>query len=243
MDPDLAQEMNGGDDEDEALRRAIAMSLVADPDVNDLELEDSRQGSQRPAGSEREADHVVDLTDSPPAEKEPQSAPVSQVKSSMFGLDRKKMEEERLARLKKRKTPESEDTADQPPAQKPKRIGGIVPPYLSKAISDYEAGQAKRDEPAQSSATATLPYARGVVKKTWAMGHARTGDDIKIEEVLQKDQLELAVISSFQWDEEWLMSKLNMRQTKVILVAYANNAAQVRKFQLLVSLISLYGAR
>ena len=57
------------------------------------------------------------------------------------------------------------------------------------------------------------------------MGLPRTGDDITIEEVLQKDKLELAVLSSYQWDEEWLLSKLTLK-TKIILVAYAVDEAQ-----------------
>ncbi len=66
------------------------------------------------------------------------------------------------------------------------------------------------------------------MKKTWVYGQARLGDDIKIEEVLQKTQLELAVLSSFQWDEDWLMSKVDITRTKLILVAFAADEAQVR---------------
>ncbi|KAL1844048.1 hypothetical protein VTJ49DRAFT_5799 [Mycothermus thermophilus] len=71
---------------------------------------------------------------------------------------------------------------------------------------------------------ANLPspsFPRGVVKKTWVSGQPRRGDDIKIEEVLQKDQLQLAVLSSYVWDEEWLLSKIDISRTKLMLVAYA----------------------
>jgi hypothetical protein len=47
-----------------------------------------------------------------------------------------------------------------------------------------------------------LQYPDGVVKKTWAFGYDRNGDDIKIEEVLQKSDLEVAVLSSFQVDAD-----------------------------------------
>ena len=40
------------------------------------------------------------------------------------------------------------------------------------------------------------------MKKTWVLGHDRNGDDIKIEEVLQKSDLEVAVLSSFQLDAD-----------------------------------------
>ncbi|KAL2271708.1 hypothetical protein VTJ83DRAFT_1079 [Remersonia thermophila] len=77
-----------------------------------------------------------------------------------------------------------------------------------------------------SSSTRPLPFPRGVVKKTWAYGQPRRGDDIKIEEVLQRDRLQLAVLSSFQWDGEWLLSKIDISRTKLILVAYAAGEEQ-----------------
>jgi hypothetical protein len=52
------------------------------------------------------------------------------------------------------------------------------------------------------------------VKKTWAYGYPRE-DDIKIEEVFQKADLELAVLSAFQVEPEWVESKLN-QTTKII---------------------------
>lgn len=84
--------------------------------------------------------------------------------------------------------------------------------------SDSSTGQSSNDE---------LPFPRGVVKRTWCLGQPRTGDDIKIEEVLQKDKLELAVLSSFQWDEEWLMEKVDIDKTKMVLIAFAKDDKQV----------------
>jgi hypothetical protein len=71
-----------------------------------------------------------------------------------------------------------------------------------------------------------IHFPDGTVKKTWAYGYPRR-DDIKIEEVLQKDDLELAVLSAFQWNEEWILRKLNMSKTKVICVVQAENEEQV----------------
>jgi hypothetical protein len=71
-----------------------------------------------------------------------------------------------------------------------------------------------------------IHFPNGTVKKTWAYGYPRQ-DDIKIEEVLQKDDLELAVLSAYQWDEEWILSKLNMRKTKVICVVQAKTEQEV----------------
>ena len=58
-------------------------------------------------------------------------------------------------------------------------------------------------------------------------GVPRLGDDIKIEEVLQKDDLKLAVLSAFQVEPEWVESKLDPK-TKVIWVLQAKTAAEVR---------------
>lgn len=58
--------------------------------------------------------------------------------------------------------------------------------------------------------TPGIQFPQGAVKKTWTYGCPRSPahDDIKLEEVLQKRDLELAVLSSFQWDVDWLFSKV-----------------------------------
>ncbi|KAG4219610.1 hypothetical protein PC116_g31911, partial [Phytophthora cactorum] len=122
-----------------------------------------------------------------------------------LGLDRKKMEEERLARLRKRKAAEPE------PESRDRR-------QRQKLDTEFVVG------PATESGV-HLPYPKGTVKKTWAKGFPRK-DDIKIEEVLQKDELELAVISSFQWDEQWMLSKIDYKKTKIVCIAFASNEAQ-----------------
>lgn len=53
-----------------------------------------------------------------------------------------------------------------------------------------------------------VKYPTGVVKKTWAYRHDRTGDDIKLEEVLEPQTLKTAVLSAFQWDTNWVLAKL-----------------------------------
>lgn len=70
-----------------------------------------------------------------------------------------------------------------------------------------------------------IQYLDGIVKKTWAFGYDRRGDDIKIEEVLQKNDLQLAVLSSYQIDADWITSKLDSK-TKVVWVVQAKDEAQ-----------------
>lgn len=123
-------------------------------------------------------------------------------------LDRRQMEQERLQRLaKRRRVSSGDDVVEVPPPKKP-----------------------APSKPSSQSAAA-LPFPNGTIKRTWARGYPRTPDDIKIEEVLQKDQLILAVLSSFQWDEEWIMSKVDLATTKLLLLAFASDDAQVRSIR------------
>lgn len=84
--------------------------------------------------------------------------------------------------------------------------------------------------------TPGIHFPDGIVKKTWARGYPRS-NDIKIEEVLQKDDLQLAVLSAFQWDDEWILSKLDMTKTKIMCVVQAENDTQVRTNLQLLQLI------
>jgi hypothetical protein len=68
-----------------------------------------------------------------------------------------------------------------------------------------------------------IQWPAGIVKKTRLANSQRKHDDISIEEVLQKDDLELAVLSSFLWDMEWILGKLNTKKTRVLLVVHAPN--------------------
>ncbi|KAL6885362.1 phospholipase D/nuclease [Trichoderma longibrachiatum] len=145
-------------------------------------------------------------------------------------LDRRAMEQERLERLAKQKRSpanEDNDTDDD--------VVEIPPPKrqatTSTSVAKGKESKMTKSMPAPASASlaapnSSLPYPNGTVKRTWARGLARTGDDITIEEVFQKDQLELALLSSFQWDEEWMLSKLDISKTKLLLLAFAKDEAQ-----------------
>ncbi|XEV00129.1 hypothetical protein FSHL1_005415 [Fusarium sambucinum] len=175
-------------DEDEALRYAIALSL------QEQELQDE-QSSQIPCASTSTSRRNGDGS--------------SGAGIGLLSLDRKKMEEERLQRLaKRRRSPTDGDVAEVPP---PKRMTPSVEPPRTVAASLLAS---------------LLPYPKGAIKRTWAYGYPRTSEDIKIEEVFQKDKLELALLSSYQWDDEWLISKLDLRKTKLLLLAFADSEAQ-----------------
>lgn len=107
----------------------------------------------------------------------------------------------------------------------PKLLGNSLGATSSKEINDASLLNVLSYRQQMDKLTPGIQFPNGTVKKTWAYGYPRQ-DDIKIEEVLQKEDLELAVLSAFQWDEEWILRKLNMRKTKVICVVQAESEEQ-----------------
>ncbi|KAJ9150887.1 Ubiquitin interaction domain-containing protein [Pleurostoma richardsiae] len=220
MASNRALEINGEEDDNAALERAITLSL---------EQNLTRNGPSSVPAVEPELDDTDEHNETVHSTKD-----ATRNASSVLGLDRKKMEEERLARRGKRKAAETASAGDEPQSQRPK-LNSVSPSdrnicEQSKATRVPQGKQPQESMPVnprsgEASSPSRLAFPKGVVKKTWALGYPRK-DDIKIEEILQKDDLELAILSSFQWDEDWLMSKLNLRQTKVILIAYATDETQ-----------------
>ena len=199
--------MNSSDD-DEDLKIAIAMSLqdqanepvltlkdaieLDSETEDDDETEDETQPDVPPVTAKSSLNDVQAATGGQagnPAGREG-CKPTSSL--SFLDIDRKKMEQERLAR---------------------KRKASISPPPPRKIAKSSPSPSIHTSKPQLSSSKSLGPsiFPRGTVKKTWAFGYPRTGDDIKLEEVLQKQDLNLAVLSSFQWDVEWLLAKLNTR--------------------------------
>lgn len=154
------------DENDEDLKRAIALSLQESAN-NDVAQ--------------------------PLAKSTPITASAMTASSSM-GMDRKAMEQERLARLGKRKREPSPDVPSKQ-ASKPMPGSGL-------------------------STGALLQFPSGAIKRTFAAKHPRT-DDITIDEVLQASKIHTAVISSFMWDADWLFKKLSPINVKQIWVMNA----------------------
>ena len=207
------------EDEDEDMAQALALSKE----------EYARIGMESASGpaSSCKADVVSTNTEPTPG-------------FGIRGIDRKKMEQERLERRKRKAT------VSPPPISRPSKVPAIstsatqdldsASKAIAQHLSDMENSSPVKhtnkksaiDSPPLSNSakaaagvgtsTSDLQYPKGTVKKTWAFGHPRNGDDIKIEEVLQKAQLQLAVFSSFQWDMKWLLTKLDVEKTNKIFV-------------------------
>jgi hypothetical protein len=185
-------DLNGGQDEDEALRLAIAISLGQDPASAPPE-----STTDAPNSSARNVAMGEEKPGSSAALLPPHQPPLPQSSSSLglLGIDRRKMEEERLERIKKRKAAESLIEGNPRPAQRPKPYAVGSSSKSASAAPGAGLAQKPSNSSAPSSSMSDLPFPRGVVKKTWAFRFPRLGDDIKIEEVLQKESLELAVLS------------------------------------------------
>jgi hypothetical protein len=138
------------------------------------------------------------------------------------GLDRRAMEAERLARMEARQPKTIEQSSVTVQAKSNKRQRSISPPPTSRP--------GKKIKELENTST-LLQYPRGIVKKTWAFGHSRNTNDIKIEEVLEKSTLRTALLSAFQWDTNWAMAKLNLQQTRVIMVMQADTEAIKQQYR------------
>jgi hypothetical protein len=215
----VTSDTEDGGEEDDDLRRAIELSMQGSRDEVDLtELPDTpRESEPEPSGSVKG------------------KAPTSM---GLLGLNRKQMEEERLSRVSKRK---SEDPSLDEPLSKHPRTSASLRTGRSKSPSTRRIPVSKGNmQPATPSNKPGIQFPTGTVKKTWAFGCPRVGDDIKIEEVFQPSDLELAVLGSFMWDMEWLFSKLDTRRSRFLLVMQAKEEYTVSSQLSLLVLLFLY---
>ncbi|OJJ43749.1 hypothetical protein ASPZODRAFT_73516 [Penicilliopsis zonata CBS 506.65] len=201
-----------GDDDD--LKRAIELSLQ-DADGEGEEQEEIKQ----------HGDPEIRQVDSAPSaglEKGP--TPLG-----LLVLDRKQMEQERLARVAKRKA----ERSISPPSVGRSKLQKSETTQKEDDVSVRPVPGGKQATPlpgSQPPRTPGIVFPQGVVKKTWANGCPRIGDDITIEEVFQRSDLELAVLSSFIWDMDWVFSKLDTSRTRFILMMQAKEEATRQQY-------------
>ncbi|KAJ5935928.1 hypothetical protein N7454_005226 [Penicillium verhagenii] len=191
----------GMDGADEEMRRAIAMSLQDSPSIDTPEMEVESAATEVPPDST--------LTKS--------SAP----SIGFLGLDRKQMEQERLARMKKRKP---EDSGSPPPAKLYKTESGSTKPVFQSSSSSVSSSQASSNastSPVRPTARPIIQWPQGTVRKTHVLGSMRGNNEITIEEVIQRSDMELGVFSSFLWDTEWFFTKCDTWRTRFLLIMHA----------------------
>lgn len=211
-----------GDLEHEQLQRALAMSMEPNDEANPPENEQPVKHATTP--------HAVSVASA----------------GSLLTMNRKQMEEERLARLAKRK---ADDTSSSPPSQVSRKLPRTEPlparhsaalrnPFQSAPQASTARVKSRTEVCRQLASNAPniniQPTSRsvaqwplGAVKKTHITGFPRSGNEITIEEVIQRDDLELGVFSSFLWDMPWLYSKFNNSTTRIIFVMQANDEETV----------------
>jgi Tyrosyl-DNA phosphodiesterase/Ubiquitin interaction motif len=177
------------DSDDEDLRLAIAMSLqeheshaANESQVPDMDLKKKEVHQSNPSAS------------------------------GVLGIDRKAMEAERLARLKRKRDDETEHL--------PNAIRGprISPPPIRREVKQYTVSQAAVSSNNIPSSTSTTLYPKGKVFKTHAPGYSSEGT-ISFSELV-------APAKSFIWDFDWLFPHFSTNSTKFLLVMHAKSQIQ-----------------
>ncbi|PWY80966.1 phospholipase D/nuclease [Aspergillus sclerotioniger CBS 115572] len=225
------------EDDDEALRAAIALSIQeAGGQISDINSSGGSESTSSEASQSTDSEDGESQDTDSPSVTEVEARPSSQEPArpmGILGLDRRQMEEERLARLAKRK---AQDTtlADQRPTKQSRTNSAsktsVSEPKRATRYVTTSPSQAGSSSSTPSSSP-SIQFPEGVVKKTWAFGSLRQGDDIKIGEVFQKSDLQLAVLSSYMWEMEWLFSKMDIGRTRFILMMQAEDDAKKRQYE------------
>ncbi|KAH8689649.1 tyrosyl-DNA phosphodiesterase-domain-containing protein [Talaromyces proteolyticus] len=213
--------------DDEDLKRAIALSM-------------QQTGMSEEPEEIPESVDEVEIINNPipkkPISEEKTTATQNSSAFGLLGLDRKILEEERLARVAKRKADQS---ISPPPLSRERKVARkTVSPSPSGALqtvlqaSDSKA--ASREGNGVNAAPSSRPsiqFPKGAVKKTWVFGCPRSSDDIKIEEVLQSSDLELAILSAFQFDMEWLFTKFRTNTTRFLFMMQAKDEVTKQQYE------------
>ena len=207
-----------GIEDDEELRQAIALSLAEQGTDGNASTGETSQLLQAPIKA-TEIVHLLSHDESQTLQKDVSAGPshsLASGQSGLLGLNRREMEDDVWARKRNLST--------SPPS--PRKMAKSSRPI---------AEPAKSLQPVIATASTAKPlqFPRGTVKRIWAFGHPRD-EDIKIEEVLQRADLTMAVLSSFQWDMEWLLGKrgkLSVRSIEMICVVQAKSIETKRQFE------------
>jgi hypothetical protein len=175
------------DGEDEDLKRAIALSLE-EANINQSPAQPIENGS------------------------------LKQVKSSgsMMGIDRKQMEQERLARLKRKR---GDEAISPPPLRRTKSppVSQAVGPSTTRSSAATTTSTSNYNKP-------TLEFPNGKILRTWVSSHPDSQRSITFPQLIDAPNLQSALMSSFIFDFDWLFPHFRTNQTKFLLVLHAHDA-------------------
>jgi len=225
-----------GDDED--LKRAIAASLEDDvkPPPPPDELEASGEAQRNAQNTETRAIARLPAIPTPQYAQSPSSSQSSL--SAILGLDRKAMEAERLARLKRKRgdepsiSPPPTRRAIKSPTLPPRKVTASAYPHAPTVRPPPSASAYTPTPPAsQATASSTQLYPDGIVKQTFSSAHPRTGKDIKFSELVDASNLQSCVLSSFIWDFDWLFPHFKTKTTKFVLVMQGKDQASRQQIE------------
>ncbi|BFZ62366.1 hypothetical protein YB2330_003460 [Saitoella coloradoensis] len=230
--------ISDSDSEDQDIKRAIAMSLQVQDTAPQLQavvdLSRTDWDTAAPTDDVRKVSPVGKSVEVTVQEVTSKTDP------GLAGLDRAAMERERLGRQRRRQDKlDGESThrvtvdlgnISTEPRQASTTLGtsgsSTKRPLEPETMED---GERKRPKTSTTPAHVAAPTNSGVqflnptVKLTWVYNFPRTPQQIKIEEVLQKDTLQHAILSAFQWDVIWVLTKLKIPQTSLVLVQHAKS--------------------
>lgn len=209
------------DSEDGDIKRAIFLSLQASNDMP-TSTSSAEPGNLPGIPAQREGNSALNK----PAV--PALVPAASA-SGILGLDRRAMEQERLARQALKRRADGDTSGISPPPTKREARSHIPKPPTATTAAPRPRSP-RPTMPTSALSTKSTPktptlYPRGIVLRTASSAHPRDPDTITMAELLHASSLRLAVLSAFQWDADWLLTHLPNASTKLILVLSAKDAA------------------
>jgi hypothetical protein len=224
------------DKEDEELKLAIALSLQSEPLVTTKTQSEhtlTQDTLYETLHSKSEGPSIASFSpnSNTNAQEPSKSSTDSQPFTGLQHLNRKQMEEERLARVNLKRRAEGEAQSERLVNRVKRRespLKAVTPTGPVPSERSKELPKSRNDDISKLSEGHDLQYPQGAIRRTFSAVHPRDGD-IKIEEVLLKDQLKIGVFSSFMWDMDWLISKLNVRDSRFWMAMMAPSDGDIEK--------------
>lgn len=231
------------DDEDKELEMAIALSLQQDETSGSRSLSSPSKRTDLDEvmeDSDRKKAIALSLQqDSNPRISKPAISSHNMQEADtknkagidgLLGLDRKAMEAERLARLKRKR--ENSISNARPVSPPPVRrvvnsVEGIAvtPRNISKPATNTRSHEttatADSDDPVKQTT-----YPEGKVFRTFASGYPDKDTITFSDLIAPATTLKSALLSSYIWDFDWLFPHFNTKSTRFLLVMHAKYPTQ-----------------